>query len=223
MPKPTISTKRIKIDKAKANVVLYVAIASFVTVFSLVSAKALLSKRSFGSRVVAEKENTLKVLKSNNEAATELATTYQTFNNTPDNLLGGNPEGSGDKDGDNAKIILDALPSQYDFPALTSSIEKMIKSNGGSLESISGSDDEIAQSIASDSSRPVEIPFQIDAKSSPNGIQNILSTFDKSIRPMTVTKLTLTVEGESSLRASIFAKSYYQPKKILEIKTKEVR
>lgn len=223
MARPTISKKRIQIDKARANVVLFVALASFIAVFSLVSSKALLRKRSFEARVITEKEHTLKTLKDNNEAAKQLTTSYKAFNDTPDNLLGGNPSGTGDKDGQNAKLILDALPSQYDFPALTSSIEKMIKSQQGSIEAISGTDDTVAQSTVTDSSKPVEIPFQVDAKSSPDGIKNILKTFDRSIRPMTITKITLSVEGQGALRASIFAKSYYQPAKVLQITDKEVR
>lgn len=223
MAKQTISAKRLQIDRAKANVVVFVSVAAFVTVFSLVSSKALLGKRSFQARVITEKETTLNTLKSNNDAATKLVASYKTFNSAPDNLLGGNPSGSGDKDGENSKLILDSLPSRYDFPGLTSSVEKMITSQGSKIESISGTDDEIAQSAAEDSSKPVEMPFQVDAKNSPDGIQRILQTFGKSIRPMTITKLTFTVENSSSMRVSINAKSYYQPKKVLEIKTKVVQ
>lgn len=220
---PAISTKRIQIDRAQANVVIFVAVAAFITVFSLVSSKALLSKRGFQNRVITEKEKTLKTLKSNNDAAAKLVASYKSFNGTTDNLLGGNPSGTGDKDGDNAKLVLDALPSRYDFPGLTSSIAKMITSKGGALQNITGTDDEVAQAGNTSSSAPVEMPFQVDAKSSPDGIQSILETFGKSIRPMTITKLTLSAEDSNSLRVSISAKSYYQPKKTLEIKTKEVR
>lgn len=221
--KSGVSTKRIQIDKAKANMVLFVAVAAFITVFSLVSSKALFDKRSFQARVIGEKRATLDTLKANNDAAEKLITAYTAFNSTPDNLLGGVPNGSGDRDGTNAALILDALPARYDFPGLTSSIEKMIASQGGSLETITGTDDEIAQAQSSDSSQPIEIPFAIDAKSSPDGIQNILRTFGRSIRPMVITRLHLSVEDGSTMRANISAKSYYQPQKTLEITTKEVR
>lgn len=222
MARPTISTKRIQIDKAKANVVMFVAVAAFLSVFSLVSSKALLTKRSFENRVITEKEKTLKTFKDNNSAAEKLVTAYKTFNGSSDNLLGGNPTGTGEKDGDNAKLVLDALPSRYDFPGLTSSIEKMIRSQGGSLESITGTDDEVAQADSS-AAEPVEMPFQLDAKSSPDGIQRILETFSKSIRPMTITKLTLSAQDSNALNVSITAKSYYQPKKTLQITSKEVK
>lgn len=222
MAKIAISAKRIQIDKAKANVVIFVAAAAFITVFSLVSAKALLGKRSFVSRVVAEKEKTLKTLKSNNEAAAKLEASYKVFNETPNNLLGGNPTGTGDKDGENAVLILDALPGRYDFPALSSSIEKMVNSQGSSIQSISGTDDEVAQSQSSDSSKPIEMSFDVSAKSSPQSIFNIIDTFGKSIRPINITKLSLTA-SENDLSATISAKSYYQPKKTIQITTKEIR
>jgi hypothetical protein len=228
MPKPTktsaLSTKRLQIDKSRSNLVIIVAVAAFVTVFSLVSIRALLVKRSFQGRVVAEKEATLKTLKENNTAAAELTTAFKAFNETPDNLLGGNPEGSGDKDGDNAKLVLDALPGHYDFPALVSSIEKMIEGNkNGTIEGITGTDDEVTQSQASDSSVPVEMPFQVAAKADPDGLQTILQTFSRSIRPMVVTTLNITAEDANSLNIDINAKSYYQPKKTLSITSKEVR
>src|SRR5690606_27650185 len=120
---------------SQGNMVIIIAVAAFITVFSLVSVRALLIKRSFQSRVVAEKEATLKTLKDNNAAAAELTNSFKAFNSTPDNLLGGTPGGTGDRDGDNAKLVLDALPGRYDFPALISSIEKMIQGNkDGTIE-----------------------------------------------------------------------------------------
>jgi hypothetical protein len=228
MPKPTkskaVSTKRIQIDKSRSNLVIIIAIAAFLTVFSLVSVRALLVKRGFQGRVIAEKEATLKTLKDNNAAATELANSFKVFNETPDNLLGGNPTGTGDRDGDNAKLVLDALPGQYDFPALISSIEKMIQGNkNGTIESIIGNDDEVAQAQATNGEGPVEMPFQVTAKATPDGLQSILQTFSRSIRPMVITTLDISVDDTNALSVDITAKSYYQPKKTLTITTKEVR
>lgn len=221
--KQVISTKRLQIDKARANVVMFVAVAAFLTVFSLVSARALWVKRGFQARVVAEKETTLRTLKDNNSAAANLVTAYKAFNNTPDNLLGGNPQGSGDKDGDNAKLVLDALPGQYDFPGLASSIEKMIEgSNAGSLESITGTDDEVAQS-QSTSAQPVEMPFEISVKTNPTGFNTVLDRFSQSIRPMVLTKVSITAGGTNEVNLDISGKTYYLPKKTLSITTKEVK
>src|SRR5258708_5718319 len=108
------STKRVQINKATATIVGVIAAASFVTVFSLIASRALLGQRAYQSRVIAAKEQAKKQLQDNLSAVSALQTQYKAFVGTNENILGGNPNGSGEKDGDNARIILDALPSKYD-------------------------------------------------------------------------------------------------------------
>src|SRR5574338_279847 len=110
-----ISTKRILIDKANSTIVLAVGIAAFLTVFSMVSSKALLSRRAYQSKVIELQE----------KARDQLNANYQAFVDRPENIIQGSSTGKGERDGDNAKIVLDALPSVYDFPGLTSSLEKI--------------------------------------------------------------------------------------------------
>ena len=119
------SAKHLQINKANSNMVIIIAVAAFVVVFSLVASRALLEKSSYQRRVIAAKQKASNQLKANVEASKSLQASYKTFVSNPNNIIGGNPSGSGDNDGDNAKITLDALPSQYDFPALTSSLEKI--------------------------------------------------------------------------------------------------
>lgn len=223
--KQVISTKRLQIDKARANVVMVIAIASFVAVFSLVSARALLTKRSFQNRVIDQKKITLQTLQANNAAAEQLVTSYKAFNETPDNLIGGNPKGTGDRDGENAKLVLDALPSEYDFPGLTSSIAKIVNgSRLGELDSFTGTDDEVAQSTQTDSTKPVEIPFSVSITTKEGAFGGILTAFNRSIRPMTIDKLSISSSGQAGeLSLSIDGKTYYQPQKSLSITQKEVR
>ena len=223
--KQVISTKRLQIDKARANVVMVIAIASFVAVFSLVSARALLTKRSFQSRVIDQKKTTLDTLKANNAAAEQLVTSYKAFNDTPDNLIGGNPKGTGDRDGENATLVLDALPSEYDYPGLTSSMAKIINgSRLGTLETFTGTDDEVAQSKQSDSSKPVEMPFNISVNTKDGAYKSILTALSRSIRPMTVNKITISSSGQAGeLTMTVDGKTYYQPQKTLSITQKEVR
>jgi hypothetical protein len=139
------STKRLQINKASATMVLPLTIASFITVFSLVATRALLSQRSYQSRVISEKEKAKKQLKENIVEVEKLRAQYKGFADAPTNVLGGDPRGAGEKDGDNARIVLDALPSKYDFPALATSLEKLLTNGGYKIESIAGSDDELNQ------------------------------------------------------------------------------
>lgn len=218
-----ISTKRIQINKANTTMVIVVAVSAFVVTFSAVACRALLVRRAFQARVISKKETAVKQLKDNLAAADQLKLSYKAFVETPDNVIGGNPKGTGDRDGDNAKIVLDALPSKYDFPALATSMEKILKTSNYKIESISGTDDEIAQSSAeSNDSKPIEMPFEISASSDYSGIQNLLDLFGRSIRPINVQTLELSGTN-ADLTATITAITYYQPEKTLNFKTEEVR
>jgi hypothetical protein len=217
------SGKRIQIGKANATMVIVVGIASFVTMFSLVAAKALWDQRSFQARVITEKELARDQLQANLAAVDSLQNSYQAFVGTSENVIGGNPSGKGDRDGDNAKIVLDALPSKYDFPALATSLEKILSDGGFEIDSITGTDDEVNQNanIAAQNT-PIEIPFQISVSGSYGEIQKLVASMERSIRPLTITKISFSGD-EADLQTQVDAKTYYLPEKTLQINTKEVK
>ncbi len=218
------SPRRLEISKASATIVIVIAVASFVTVFSLVACKSLLSQKSYQSRVIAGKEKAKKQLKANLTAADSLQASYKTFIAPPENIIGGNPSGTGDRDGDNARIILDALPSKYDFPALTSSLEKILKSRNYKIVSIAGTDDEInqQQNDTNDKPTPVEIPFQLSVSGSYSSVTDLLLLFEHSIRPFNVQSIGLTGTN-SSMTVTLSIKTYYQPENKLTIKSEVVK
>jgi len=224
MARPQLSAKRIAIDKANTAVVIAVGIAAFVVVFSLVACRALLAQRSYQSKVIDKKEVALKQLKTNVKEADKLLISYQEFSSATTNVLGGNPKGTGDKDGENPRIVLDALPSQYDFPALATSINKLITSNGFQVETIAGTDDEANQANAKASDNPtaVDMPFSVESKqiAATDG-KRFLELFERSIRPIQVSKITISGQ-DGSLKISLKAKTYYQAGKSLDIKSEVV-
>lgn len=224
MAKLELSTKRILIDKANSTIVIVTAVASFIVVFSLIASKALVSQRSYQNKVIAGKEKAVKQLKTNIDSVNQLVTSYKSFVSTSTNVIGGSATGSGDRDGDNAKIVLDALPSKYDFPALTTSLEKIIKNGGFKLNSIVGTDDEINQAAKADESipEPVEMPFQIGVTGNFNSIKDLLSTLERSIRPFYVDKIEIG-GTDSNLTIGVTAKSYYQPEKALNIQSEAIK
>lgn len=220
----TITSKRVKINKAQATMVGIISGCVFVSVFSLVSARALWNQRSYQARVIGKKEAAVSQLEQNIDNVNTLVTTYKEFTGSPENILGGNPAGTGEKDGDNARIILDALPSKYDFPGLTSSMEKVLEDKKLGSYSITGTDDELNQnkSGAPASTDTVEIPFQISAASSYTGIQDIIGTFEKSIRPLKLKQLTMSGNA-NDMNLTMTVNTYYQPVKTLNIKTEAVK
>ena len=218
------SSKRVLIDRANSTVVIFAGVAAFIFVFSLVATKTLISQSSYQNRVISAKRTTLKRLKADVQAANQLESSYQGFTSTSQNLIGGDPNGTGPKDGDNTKIVLDALPSTYDFPALITSIEVLANSQNVTISSITGTDDEVAQAANQSSASPqsVPMPFQLAVTGDYTGIQNVISQFEHSIRPVQVQSLSIT-GGQDKLTMNLSAQSYYQPAKALNITTKVVK
>lgn len=219
-----VSQKRIQINQANARMVTIIAVSSAIVMFCLVGSRALLSQRSYQSRVISEKQKAAGQLENNVEAAQKLAIAYGAFVGTPTNVLGGNPAGSGERDGDNAKIVLDALPSKYDFPALATSLEKILRGSNYEIDSITGTDDEINQqkNASSPSPEPVEMPFEIGVTGSYDSMNALVSTLEYSIRPFIIQKLQFNAQG-TSVQTLVTAKTFYQPEKDQSTTTKEVR
>jgi hypothetical protein len=226
MAKTGSFTKRALISKANSTMVVATGIAAFVFVFSAVASKALFTQATYQNRVIFQKKKSLSTLKSDLSAVGNLKDSYKSFVDTPRNVLGGNPAGSGDQDGDNAKIVLDALPSKYDFPALATSLEKLITAQGLEIQAIAGTDDEVQQSAKQESTTPVPIavPFQIRVSGSYDSIKGLLDVFERSIRPIQVQKVEVNSASQGgSMVAIIDAQTFYQPEKSLKIKTEVVK
>ncbi len=222
MARQQISLKQLAIDKDNTAIVVAVGLAAFIIIFSLVASNALLKQRSYQSTVIGKKKVALKQLKQNEKEVEKLKQSYQTFASAPQNVLGGNPSGTGEKDGDNPRLILDALPSKYDFPALATSLEKVFKPYN--IESITGTDDEVAQAAATASGtpQPVEIPFTIAMNGSAQNSKEILQLFEKSIRPVQVEKLTISGRA-NQLKINVTAKTYFQPQKKFDVTSEKVK
>src|SRR5262249_2545752 len=120
--------------------------------------------------------------------------------------------------------VLDALPSSYDFPGLTTSLETLLAQQNVKIDSINGTDDEVAQSVnqSSVNPQPVPIPFTITVEGDYTSVQNVISAFEKSIRPIQLQ--TISVAGsKDKLTLNITAQTYYQPAKSLNINKQVVK
>ena len=225
MPTKRFSLKQVAVDKATAQMIIYTAVATAVLVFTLFSVNTLLAQRSYQAKVIAAKETAKQQLKANVDAKDKLVTAYKQFVARQENVIGGNSTGNGQNDGDNARIILDALPSKYDFPALATSIEKLLADTalGVQIQSITGTDDEITQSeTVVTNPTPVEIPFQLSVSGSYTSLEQLTKGFERSIRPFHLTSMSIS-GSDSSLRLDMSAKTYYQPEKKVTIEQRVVR
>lgn len=226
MAKTTSFTKRALITKANSSIVLTTAVASFVIIFCGIASKSLIDRAAYQSRVISLKKTAVATLREDVEARTALVSSYKNFVNTPQNVIGGSSVGTGEKDGDNAKIALDALPSQYDYPALATSIEKLVRIHGLMITRITGTDDELLQAAAAKEEGsdpiPISMPFQVEVTGSYDAVRNLVKALELSIRPFHVKRVQL--EGsEGNMTATIDAQSFYQMQKPLSIKSEVVR
>ena len=223
------SVKRIMIDRANARLIIYISVAVFLVVFSLVAAKTLFGQIAYQENVIGERNKALKQLEANLDVVKKLEPSYNSFVSSSTNAIGGNSFGLGPQDGNNAKIILDALPDKYDFPGLTMNIEQLVNDQQVALTSIAGTDDEVAQSSNTGTAqpKPVEMPFQFGTSTDYAKIQAVVGAIERSIRPMKVTKLVI-VSGEQSgtenlLTMTLDAVTYYQQAKTLELRKEVVK
>lgn len=221
--KLNMSSKRVLVDKANTVVVVAAAIGAALTIFALVGSNTLLSQRSFQSRVITQKEAALKQLEENVEETNTLVIAYKEFVARSRNVIDGDSNGIGERDGDNARLVLDAMPSKYDFPAVVTSIEKLILDLELATESIGGVDDEISQlNQSSADPEPVPIPFDFTVSGSYEPIQALVDQLYKSIRPIHINNMKFESQG-GSINLKITANTYYQPEKIADIKMETVK
>jgi hypothetical protein len=219
-----VEGKKELISKANKSMVIACAVAGFCIMFSIIASVSLWQKRTYQAKVIDAKEEAVSQLDANKAAVDQLAVSYKAFVGTQTNVIGGNPNGSGDRDGNNAKIVLDALPSKYDFPAFITSLEKLLNSNNFKLESITGTDDELAQAKAAATKKPVEIPFTFESNVGNYAkLRDLLVTTEKSIRPIKIKSLEITGGDGAELTVQVDGVSYYQAAKGLTIEKKVIK
>lgn len=224
MARTTTLTKRTLITKANRNMVIATGLAAFFLIFALVAGRAMISQIAYQQRVIDAKKDALSTAQADLEALDSLERSYTQFVSANPNVLGGARTGSGELDGDNARIVLDALPSRYDFPALTTSLEEIILGQNMQIVGITGTDEEATQGElqSSPTPEPIALPFQVQASGSYGSVQDLISAFRRSIRPFQIQ--TLEISGsESNMTVTIDAQTFFQPEKNLNITTEVVQ
>jgi len=220
-----IITKRLAISKANTQMIAVVGVASFVAVFCLVASKAVWSQYQYQARVTSVKTKALTQLQQNITAFNSLSSSYDSFDGQDKNIIGGSRTGTGNNDGSNPQIILDALPPSYDFPALTSSLEKILTNGSFTVSSITGTDDQINQqaNVSSNAPQPVPMPFAFTVTNANyTSVQALMNTLQQSIRPIPIDTIELS-GGVNNMTLAVTAHTYYQPATSLNITEKVVK
>lgn len=220
--KQTGLRKRQQIAKANRMMFLWVAGTSVIVGFALVGGIFLGQKLVFNEKVLAEKRNTVSVLRDNNEVIPELENNVRVLD-TNQGLM----DSRSRSDEKPIQVILDALPADKNATALGSSIQDRIIGdiNGVKLESISV-DSDIAETDVSDdlvmSSTSNEVGFQLTVSGSANNLKKVLQNMEKSIRAISVTSVAVQSD-DNRLMLEIIGHAYYEPAVSTDLKEKVVK
>lgn len=200
-----ISQKHTQISSASKSMVTVLSVTLAIVMATIVSSKYLYDMNSYQRKVISEKKKVDKTLSDNVKYVGKLVTDFKTFDKTPESIIGTNEP--------NSKIILDALPSKYDFPALITSIQKIAEMGNYRIESISGTDQELTiDQNPTGSPSVVPIPISIIMQGDYEGAQKLVKDLESTIRPIKIKNLSFVGTG-NGLVITIDAETYFQPGK----------
>jgi len=221
-PKPT-SQKHLAVSQNNRRITVAAAGASALVVFMLVGGHSMINRMGYQRKVAAKQHQAITTLKADQSALSTLKQQYVLFSSANPNMLGVSNSGTEGDQGSNARIALDALPSQYDFPALTSSIEKILSGRGITPQSIDGTDSGASGSAPSSANpQPQPMQFTFTAVTNYQGAKDLLNDFQRSIRPFKVVSLDLT-GSNNALTINATMQTFYQPSKTLNINSMVIK
>jgi cell division protein FtsL len=208
-----LSTKRLKIEKSNTKVLIAVCVAVVVVVFSIIAGRALYKQYQYQAHVLSLRNKASRQLQTNIAQSQALAASYTAFNTAPESIMGNNEN--------NSKIVLNALPSKYDFPALATSLEGLMSASKVAIGSISGTDEQATAEQSAIDPQPKEVGFAIGGKGSYAAVQTLVINMERSTRPMVVSDISFK-GSDSDMTFSIKGVTYYQPLKQLDLQKKVV-
>ncbi len=208
-----LSSKRLQIDKSNTKVLIYISLAVIALVFALVASLSLWKQIQYQNKVLSLRNKAVDQLEKNKKATAQLQAQYVAFDTASESIIGNSDA--------NSKVVLNALPSKYDIPALATSLESLMNQSGVNIVGISGTDDQASAQQSSNEPQPTEIPFSLTANGSYDSVKKLVANLEKSTRPITIK--TIKYSGtESDLQVNIDAVTYYQPLKTLDLNKKQV-
>jgi hypothetical protein len=230
MDKPTAGMrKRQQITRANQMMFLSIAGVSIVVGVCIVLVIFLVQRIWFGEKVIAEKNKTVATLNSNLAAVPKLKDNIRVLN-TNEAL-----KSTRLNDTDPAlQSVLDALPADANSTAMASSLQTKLLSGvpGVQIESlkvdpVSGVEISSDNTTVSDSSDPgsntIGFSFSVSTQATgQSGLRQVLLNIEKSIRPFTITSLSIESQG-SRVVMTATGKGYYEPAQTVQLTDKVVR
>lgn len=198
------TNNEMKMKKLKQQIFVGVVIAAIVVSLSLVLLKFLFDLWTYNGRVQSAQRETRSTLENNLETYEDLSDWYQILQSADGSIDDPDPE-----------VVLVALPEEYDFPALASSVKKLADRSGVELTGFGGEDEEGNVPGPSPQPDPYEIEISVEVNGDYDDISEFVNVLDSSIRPFEVISMELSGSDES-LNADIIMKTYFQPRQNLD-------
>lgn len=240
--------KRQQITNTRKQVFTWVALAAALVVICLVVGWNLMQRINYQNKVNRDVGKTAQTMHDNVEAADKL---IKNVNALKANAALSLPNLKAD-DSTVFQVVIDALPTEDDSVALSSSLQnKILSKSGVTIEQInvdttesdssSGSSSSGSGSSGSSSSSssgssksgvskaddiqfPVAKPitFRVSLVGSFDSVKSALQDIESTIRPITITKLTID-GSDDKLNATIEAQTYYSSKVNFKLGKKEIQ
>lgn len=221
--------KRTQIAIANRTMFVWVAGVSVLVGFALVIGIFLVQMLIFNEKILAEKSHTVETLRDNIKNIDTLSSQVRALDANA-NLI----SSKANPDDETLQVVLDALPSVANSPALGASIQQKLL--GGidnisidslqpdlvvGIESLTNNSIENA-SAASSADKQSEITFRFSVTGDYEALEQVLLNLEKSIRTIDVISMTIqSNNGRCSL--SVQGRAYYEPERIVELKDKLIR
>jgi len=220
--------KRTQIARANRTMFVWIAAASVLIGFALVTSIFLIQKLTFNERVLAKKNDTVTALTHDNKVIPDLEAQTRVLN-TNQALASVKAQ----PDDQAVQVILDALPSEANSSALGASLQNKLFSGIAGLsvdtltvtpvvgvESIVVGDNASAATTGTGSAVP--IVFHAVLIGSPANFRQALLNLERSIRIIDVTALHITSAGNVQ-NLTIDGSGFYQPAVNIELVNKPVK
>lgn len=222
--------KRTQIANANRVMFIWVAGVSVLFGFALVASIFLTKLLFFNEKVLSEKSKTVATLRLNNSNVSKLENQIKVLN-TNQRLINNMAE----PDTEAVQVVLDALPSEANSPALGASIQnKLINDIPGltldtfqvipvdGVESLTSTEDSVDASTLTSVNSLGEISFNLSVFGDDNALKQVLINLEKSIRTIQVT--SLKIESQGAVRSlKVDGKAFYLPARVMKLEDKTVK
>lgn len=228
-PNDTALRKRTQISKANRTMFLWIAGASALVGFAVVASIFLAQKLYFNEKVLLAKNKTVSTLNANNKVVSELQSQVRALDANGD--LAKVKAADSDQ---SIQVILDALPSDANSPALGASLQTRLLADIPGLTLISLQVDPV-QGIESLADAGVEsgavegtggtanqITFQFSVSGNQDALLQALTKLERSIRTIDITRLQIENQGATQVM-TIQGRAFYEPAKNVTLYDKVVK